>query len=70
LQSNLVANQETPVNVKCIFEGEEEIGGTKLSAFIDHNRNALAADLALISDTQMLADRPAIVYLLRGLLSL
>jgi len=70
LQSYFEADQATPVNIKCLFEGEEEIGSTNLPAFIDRNRDMLAADLALMSDTQMLAHRPAIVYSLRGLLNL
>jgi acetylornithine deacetylase/succinyl-diaminopimelate desuccinylase-like protein len=56
-----------PVNVKCVFEGEEEIGSTHLLPFIERNRRALHADAALISDTRMLApDRPAISYAQRG----
>ena len=60
-----------PVNVKCLFEGEEEIGSTNLPDFVRRHRKALAADIALISDTRMLAaDRPVITELLRGALSL
>src|SRR4029077_4634564 len=56
-----------PVNVKCIFEGEEEIGSPHLTSFIEHNQKALRADAAVISDTRMLAaDRPAISYAQRG----
>jgi acetylornithine deacetylase/succinyl-diaminopimelate desuccinylase-like protein len=69
LQSYLEAVQAIPVNIKCIFEGEEEIGSTHLAAFIDGNRDALASDVAVMSDTQMLAHRPAMVYSLRGLLN-
>lgn len=56
-----------PVNVKFILEGEEEIGSDQLRAFLPANRELLAADLALISDTSMIAPgRPALVYGLRG----
>ena len=56
-----------PVNVKCIFEGEEEIGSPHLTAFIVRNKRALKADAAVISDTRMLAPgRPAISYAQRG----
>jgi acetylornithine deacetylase/succinyl-diaminopimelate desuccinylase-like protein len=56
-----------PVNVKCIFEGEEEIGSPHLKSFIERNRRALRADAAIISDTRMLApNRPAITYAERG----
>jgi acetylornithine deacetylase/succinyl-diaminopimelate desuccinylase-like protein len=57
-----------PVNLKFIIEGEEEIGGPSLDPFIEAHQETLAADVALISDTHMLApDQPAIVYALRGM---
>ncbi|MEW5985189.1 MAG: dipeptidase [Chloroflexota bacterium] len=57
-----------PVNVKFIIEGEEESGGENLAAFIPENKELLAADVALISDTAIPApDEPAIVYGLRGM---
>ena len=59
-----------PVNVRCIFEGEEEIGSPNLPAFLACNKNALNADVAVMSDTRMLApDRPALTYAMRGALS-
>ena len=59
-----------PVNVKCLFEGEEEIGSPNLKPFVERNRRQLAADVAVISDTKMLAaDQPALTYALRGALS-
>ena len=59
-----------PVNMKCLFEGEEEIGSTNLPAFVKRHRDALAADAAVVSDTRMLgADRPVITESLRGALS-
>lgn len=57
-----------PVNVKFLLEGEEEIGSPNLNGFIINNRDRLAADIALISDSHMLApDQPALVYGLRGM---
>lgn len=57
-----------PVNVKCIFEGEEESGSPNLDPFIQQHRELLAADVGLISDTDILdRDTPAIVYGLRGI---
>jgi len=56
-----------PINVKCLFEGEEEIGSTNLLPFVERNRQALRADAAVISDTRMLGPgRPAISYAQRG----
>lgn len=56
-----------PVNVKFIIEGEEEIGSANLHEFIPQNRELLAADSVLISDSAMLGPgKPALVYGLRG----
>lgn len=67
LESWLHSERSLPVNVKCIFEGEEEIGSPHLTSFIARNRRALRADAAIISDTRMLGpDRPAISYAQRG----
>src|SRR5579862_4487351 len=56
-----------PVNVKCIFEGEEEIGSPNLLRFVARHKTALRADAAVISDTKMRAPgRPAISYAQRG----
>lgn len=57
-----------PVNVKCLFEGEEESGSPSLEPFIGEHADLLAADVAVISDTHILApDMPSIVYALRGI---
>ena len=60
-----------PVNVKCIFEGEEEVGSPNLPDFIRTNKKYLKCDVAVVSDTKMLAvDQPAITYSLRGALNM
>ena len=52
-----------PVNVKCIFEGEEESGSSSLAPFVQAHADLLAADVALVSDTHMPGkDAPSIVY--------
>jgi len=67
IESYLRTAHALPINVKCLFEGEEEIGSTNLLPFIGRNRRALAADAAVISDTRMLSPhRPAISYAQRG----
>ncbi|NBV42338.1 dipeptidase [bacterium] len=59
---------DLPVNVKLIIEGEEEIGSPNLVRFLTDNRDMLAADVALVSDTPMIAkDRPSLCTSLRGL---
>jgi acetylornithine deacetylase/succinyl-diaminopimelate desuccinylase-like protein len=57
-----------PVNLKYIFEGEEEIGSPNLEAVMEENKALLKCDLALNPDSGMIApDLPTIVYALRGL---
>ncbi len=68
MESYLKTEQRLPVNVKCIFEGEEELGGSPtLENFVSRNQSALRADAALMSDTRMLGPgRPALGYAQRG----
>lgn len=57
-----------PVNVKLLFEGEEEIGSTHLEGFIKKHKEMLSADYVVISDTPMFREGyPGITYGLRGL---
>jgi acetylornithine deacetylase/succinyl-diaminopimelate desuccinylase-like protein len=57
-----------PVNLKFLVEGEEEMGSEHLDEFIDANREMLACDVAVISDTSFFAPGvPSITYGLRGL---
>jgi len=57
-----------PCNVKFMIEGEEEVGSESLEGFVKENREKLASDVILISDTGMLAnDIPSITTGLRGL---
>jgi acetylornithine deacetylase/succinyl-diaminopimelate desuccinylase-like protein len=56
--------------VRCLFEGEEEIGSPNLPTFLQRNAKMLASDVAIVSDTRMLGPlRPAINYAERGALS-
>jgi acetylornithine deacetylase/succinyl-diaminopimelate desuccinylase-like protein len=71
LEAYLKAEGRLPVNVKCLFEGEEEIGSPSLSPFLKRNRRALAANVAVMSDMPIPApDRPALTYAMRGALNL
>src|SRR5439155_25032086 len=57
-----------PVNLTLLIEGEEEIGSPNLKAFVQKYREALKADVAVVSDTNQFARGiPAITYGLRGL---
>jgi acetylornithine deacetylase/succinyl-diaminopimelate desuccinylase-like protein len=65
---SIQAVDEFPVNVKFIFEGEEEIGSPNLEPFMKEHKDLLACDMALNPDSGMIApDVPTIVYALRGL---
>lgn len=55
-------------NVKFLLEGEEEISSPSLEDFCSKNKELLACDVVLVSDTSMLsADMPSITTGLRGL---
>ena len=57
-----------PLNVKFLIEGEEEVGGANLEAFVAENHARLACDYAVISDSSQFAPGiPAITYGLKGL---
>jgi acetylornithine deacetylase/succinyl-diaminopimelate desuccinylase-like protein len=57
-----------PVNIRLFIEGEEEVGSKHLDQFVRDNKDQLAADVVVISDSPMF-DRgiPSICYGLRGL---
>ena len=57
-----------PVTVSLCLEGEEESGSTNLAAFLSANKADLAADVALVCDTDLLDPQtPAVTTMLRGL---
>jgi len=64
----MMQNGGVPCNVKFMLEGEEEIGSEHLEWFVKNNKEKIAADIILISDTGIIAnDVPAITVGLRGL---
>lgn len=68
LESYLKTVGSAPVNLKFLFEGEEEIGSPNLVPFVVAHRDRLKADVCVISDTGMGdIDQPSITYGLRGL---
>ena len=55
-------------NVKFSLEGEEEIGSPSLAAWASENKEKLAADIILVSDTTMISESvPSINCGMRGL---
>lgn len=64
----LVATDSLTCNVKFMLEGEEEIGSESLYKWCEENKELVAGDVILISDTSMIAwDIPSITCGLRGL---
>ena len=71
LEAILKTEGTLPLNIKVIFEGEEEIGSPNLPRFLEKNKDLLKADVLVISDTPMIdKGKPAICYSLRGLTGL
>jgi acetylornithine deacetylase/succinyl-diaminopimelate desuccinylase-like protein len=60
-----------PVNLRCLLDGEEEIGSPSLAGFLGRGHGRLACDVVVVSDTRILGPgRPAVTVGLRGLLNL
>jgi acetylornithine deacetylase/succinyl-diaminopimelate desuccinylase-like protein len=58
-----------PVNLRFVFEGEEESSSIHLDAWLAANRERLASDFALISDTGFFeGNLPSITIALRGMM--
>jgi acetylornithine deacetylase/succinyl-diaminopimelate desuccinylase-like protein len=64
----LVNSGGLPINIKWLFEGEEEVGSPNLETFIASHIDLLACDFAVNPDSGMIGkDYPTITYGLRGL---
>ena len=69
LESLLSADGKLPINVRVIYEGEEEVGGERIANFVRNHPERLKADFALISDTEMFApELPTLCVGLRGMI--
>ena len=64
----LISQDKLPCNVKFMIEGEEEVGSNSLEWYLERNKEKLACNVILISDTGMIAkDVPSITTGLRGM---
>jgi acetylornithine deacetylase/succinyl-diaminopimelate desuccinylase-like protein len=64
----ITKTSQLPINLKFIFEGEEEIGSPNLAPFLKVHKEMLSCDVAINPDTGALSpDIPCITYALRGL---
>ncbi len=65
---SLMKTNSLTCNAKFMIEGEEEVGSSHLETFVKENREMLASDVILISDTSIISnDTPSICVGLRGL---
>jgi acetylornithine deacetylase/succinyl-diaminopimelate desuccinylase-like protein len=70
IEALLAIRGRLPVNIKLLFEGEEESGSEHLDGWLEANRGRLVADVAVISDTDFFeGNRPAICLGVRGLVA-
>jgi acetylornithine deacetylase/succinyl-diaminopimelate desuccinylase-like protein len=61
-------NGKLPINIRVIYEGEEEVGGESIADFVRQHGDRLKADCALVCDTELFApDLPTLCVGLRGL---
>ena len=68
---NEFSANDLKVNLKFLYEGEEESGSENLDNFIIQNKQMLECDVVLISDTSIIANNvPSISVSKRGLASL
>jgi len=71
IQETIEQEGELPVNLHLVIEGEEEIGSGNLGSFLSENRDALKCNVAVVSDTGMIARGvPTLSYALRGVTAL
>ncbi len=70
VEAMLKTNGSLPVNIKFLFEGEEEVGSQSLRDFVAQNRARLKADMAFSSDgLQWAPDQPQIMQAMKGTLA-
>ena len=65
----LRTNGTLPVNIKIMFEGEEESGSPSIEAFVKANKERLAADVLLNCDGDFAPADPRLYYGGRGMVT-
>lgn len=71
LKTYLETTGELPINLKFVFEGEEEIGSIHLASFVEKHKELLKADLVYTSDGSLHESGSPIVLLgVRGMLAI
>ncbi len=67
IEALLQTTGQLPVNIKCFFEGQEEIGSPQIGAFMPQHKERFACDLVLSADGGQFSEtEPEILVGLRG----
>jgi acetylornithine deacetylase/succinyl-diaminopimelate desuccinylase-like protein len=70
VQALLATRGRLPVNLRFVFEGEEEAGSEHLEGWLAANRERLGGDVAIVSDVGFFeGNLPALTIALRGIMS-
>lgn len=71
VRSLLRTGQRAPVNLKFVYDGEEENGSPNLPAFVERHKDLLRADLCYFADGQVHpSNRPVVNFGVRGMLAI
>jgi acetylornithine deacetylase/succinyl-diaminopimelate desuccinylase-like protein len=69
LESLLAANHALPLNVRVLLEGDEEVGGEGIAAYVASKPADLKADFALVCDSELFAPGlPTLCVGVRGMI--
>jgi acetylornithine deacetylase/succinyl-diaminopimelate desuccinylase-like protein len=70
IESILTTEGRLPLNIKLLFEGEEEIGSPNMETFVRKHREMLRSDALVVLDVvKYRSDLPAIYYGIKGFLA-
>ncbi len=68
VEAVLATRKALPVNLRIVFEGEEESSSVHLDAWLEANKGRLAADVAMVADSGFFQGNvPAVTVALRGI---
>jgi acetylornithine deacetylase/succinyl-diaminopimelate desuccinylase-like protein len=69
LESLMAANRALPINIRVLYEGEEEVGGEGIAEFVASKPPEVKADFVLVSDTELFAPGlPTLCVGVRGMI--
>lgn len=68
-EAMMSADGKLPLNVKIMFEGEEESGSPNMEPFVEAHKDLLQADIMLNCDAGFDPENPEIAYAGRGIVS-